>query len=413
MGVVSARPTPSEQGDRRVYSVADFNRGVAGWIGRLPPVWVEGELAELRRSGNWATVFLVLKDTSTGAVLPACMPRHAFDRLATKPARGEQVQAHGSPELFAARGEFRLRVTAIEPVGIGALLRRVEEVRRRLAADGLFAAERKRPLPFLPRTIGLVCGSDAAAKQDVIETASGRYPPARFVVLEVPVQGPSAAPGILHALRRLDANPAVDVIVLARGGGSVEDLLPFSDERVCRAVAACATPVVSAIGHEGDTPLVDLAADVRAGTPSLAAKLVVPDHAAVVHGLDLLLERAARALENGAGRARRELDALAARPAFASPRSWFDVRRAQLRALRGELDRLPRLRLERERTRLDGACDRLRLLGPAATLERGYAIVQDAGGTVVREGGDVAPGDPLRVTLARGRLAARVEAVEP
>ena len=229
------------------------------------------------------------------------------------------MHAFGRGELWQRKGEFRFRAYAIEQFGLGQLLRRIEEVRLRLAQEGLFAAERKRPLPFLPGLVGLVCGSDAAAKRDVVETATARHPGVRFRIVEAAVQGGGAAAAVTAALRALDADPAVDVIVLARGGGSVEDLLAFSDEGLCRAVAECSTPVVSAIGHEQDTPLVDLVADVRAGTPSLAAKLIVPDRAAVGAELDALLARAGRALEGRATHARRHLQLLVARPAFADP----------------------------------------------------------------------------------------------
>jgi exodeoxyribonuclease VII large subunit len=225
------------------------------------------------------------------------------------------------------------------------------------------------------------------------------------------VQGAGAVPQILAALERLDRDQRVDVIVLARGGGSFEDLLPFSDERLVRAVARCQTPLVTAIGHEQDTPIVDLAADVRAGTPSLAAKLVVPEYAQVNAELDAIAERAGRALETRARRCRESLAMLVSRPAFADPRSWITTRRHTLLLNRDALDRWPAQRLERERTRLDHARQRLRLLGPAATLERGYAIVQDAGGTVVRDAGGLAAGDPIAVRLSRGRVSARVEEV--
>jgi exodeoxyribonuclease VII large subunit len=257
-----------------------------------------------------------------------------------------------------------------------------------------------------------VCGADAAAKRDVVETAERRFPPVRFRVVEATVQGRAAPPSIAAALARLDADPAVDVIVLARGGGSPEDLLPFSDEAVCRAVAECATPVVSAIGHEQDSPLVDLVADARAGTPSLAARMVVPDHAALAASLDALLARGARALEGGAAQARRTLELLVSRPAFARPETWIEVRRAALESAGDRLARLPVLRVERESARVAALHDRLRVLGPAATLDRGYAIVQDDAGAVVRDAGDMAVDDRVGVRLARGRLVARVEETE-
>jgi exodeoxyribonuclease VII large subunit len=408
---VNAKPTPTTYGDRTVYSVAGFNQGVADWLGKLGNVWIEGELSELKRTDRWGLVYFCLKDETS--ILRASMQRDRFDRIEPTPAVGDRVHVFGRGELWHRKGEFRFRAFAIEQFGLGQLLRRIEEVRLRLAGDGLFAEERKRPLPFLPRIVGLVCGSDAAAKRDVVETAQKRYPAVRFRIVEAAVQGAGAGAGVAAALRALDAEPKVDVIVLARGGGSVEDLLPFSDEGLCRAVAACTTPVVTAIGHEQDTPLIDLVADVRAGTPSLAAKLVVPDHAAVCAELDRLAARAGRALEGRAANARRQLQLLVARPAFADPRNWITTRRTLLDGAAASLRRLPALRLEREAVRLVNARDRLRVLGPGATLERGYAIVQDDGGAVVREAGAVAVGQRVGVRLATGRLGARVEEVQP
>ena len=408
---MNAKPTPTTYGDRTVYSVAGFNQGVADWLAKLGNVWIEGELSELKRTDQWGLVYFCLKDdTST---LRASMQRDRFDRIEPTPVVGDRVHVFGRGELWHRKGEFRFRAYAIEQFGLGQLLRRIEEVRLRLAGDGLFAQERKRPLPFLPRIVGLVCGSDAAAKRDVVETAEKRYPGVRFRIVEAAVQGAGAAGGVAAALRTLDADPLVDVIVLARGGGSVEDLLPFSDEGLCRVVAECTTPVVTAIGHEQDTPLIDLVADVRAGTPSLAAKLVVPDHAAVCADLDRLAARAGRALEGRAVTARRHLQLLVARPAFADPRSWITTRRTLLDGAAASLRRLPALRLEREAARLVNARDRLRVLGPGATLERGYAIVQDDSGAVVRAAEAVAVGQRVGVRLATGRLAARVEEVQP
>jgi exodeoxyribonuclease VII large subunit len=408
---VNAKPTPTTYGDRAVYSVAGFNQGVADWLGRLGNVWVEGELSELKRTDRWGLVYFCLKDDD--AILQGSMQRERFDKIQPPPAAGDRVHAFGRGELWQRKGEFRFRAYAIEQFGLGQLLRRIEEVRLRLAEEGLFAAERKRPLPFLPGLVGLVCGRDAAAKRDVVETATARHPGVRFRIVEAAVQGGGAAAAVTAALRALDADPAVEVIVLARGGGSVEDLLAFSDEGLCRAVAECSTPVVSAIGHEQDTPLVDLVADVRAGTPSLAAKLIVPDHAAVGAELDALLARAGRALEGRATHARRHLQLLVARPAFADPRSWITARRALLDGASASLRRLPGLRLERETARLRNAHDRLRLLGPGATLERGYAIIQDDAGAVVRDAADVTVGERVGVRLATGRLGARVEEVQP
>ncbi len=408
---MSGKPTPNVYGERSVYPVSEFNRGVAGWLERLPRVWVEGEIAELKERPGWTFGYLTLKDLDDGSQLPALISRSRLDAISPPLVEGDRVHVHGRGGLYRQRGVFQFEIVEVERFGLGQILRTLEQLRARLAAEGVFAAERKQPLPFLPRTIGLVCGTDAAAKRDVIETATARYPPARFRVVEVAVQGASAPSRIAGAVRLLDLDEDVDVIVLARGGGSFEDLLPFSDERVVRAVAAAGTPVVSAIGHEQDVPIVDLAADVRAGTPSLAAKLIVPDHRAESAALAGLLDRGARGLAGGAARSRERLTAVASRPAFADPRSWIAMRRQTLVLNRDRLDRYPGDRIGRERTQLASAHDRLRLLGPAATLERGYAVVQDGAGHVVRDAADTSPGDAIAIRLARGRLAARVEEV--
>jgi exodeoxyribonuclease VII large subunit len=240
-------------------------------------VWIEGEVTELRRQERWQSVFLTLKDPESGACLGTTMARRQFDALRLDLRNGERVHVFGRPELFEARGDFRLRALTIERFGLGDHLAALERLKGKLAAEGLFDPARKRPLPFLPRRIGLVTGNDAAAKRDVLTGITTRFPPARVLVAETYVQGPQAAPAIIEALERLCRVPDLDVVVIARGGGSFEDLLPFSDERLVRAVAACPVPVVSAVGHEQDSPLSDLAADVRASTPTAAARLVVPD----------------------------------------------------------------------------------------------------------------------------------------
>ena len=284
---------PLLYGDKKVFTVAGFNRGVADWLARLPTLWIEGEVTELRRSPNWGSVFFTLKDPDDGACLPASIPRRTFDALKLDLAEGERIHVLGRPELFAAKGEFRLRALSLERFGLGEHLAAIERLKQTLAAEGLFDASRKRALPRFPRRIGLVTGSDAAARRDVITTIQIRFPPARVLVAETLVQGPRAAAGIVEALQALSREPGIDVIVLTRGGGSFDDLLPFSDERVVRAVATCPVPVVSAVGHEQDTPLCDLAADVRASTPTAAGKLVVPDFEA----LRVELTRARSSLE--------------------------------------------------------------------------------------------------------------------
>jgi exodeoxyribonuclease VII large subunit len=376
-------------GERKVYSVAAFNRRLAGYVGRVRDVWVEGEVSELRRSPSWATVFVTLKDARTGACLPATMLRRRFDLLEPPLEEGERVQANGGLQLYEARGELGFRIVAIERVGAGDHAVALARLRAALAAEGLFAPERKRPLPRFPRAVGLLTGVDAAARGDVVAAIATRYPAVRLVVAETRVQGPSAPAAIVGALARLARCDGVDVVILARGGGSFEDLLPFSDERVVRAVAACPVPVVSAVGHEQDEPLCDLAADVRAPTPTAAARLVVPD-------LDELRAALVRARQRlGAGSAR-----------------LLERDRARLARSRERLSSAPALLLERRRAALDRSAARLQALSPLATLARGYAIVR-ARGAVVRDAGSVAAGDAVEIALARGALTARVEDVRP
>jgi exodeoxyribonuclease VII large subunit len=376
-------------GDRKVYSVAAFNRGIGSWLARLPTLWIEGEVTELRRQDGWQSVFFTLKDLEDGSCLPVSMPRTTFDALRLDVGDGDKVHVYGRPELYEVRGVFQLRALSLEPLGLGAALARIERLKKTLAAQGLFAAERKRRVPLLPRRIGLLTGNEAAAKRDFLTAVAARFPAARVLVAETLVQGVKAPAAIAGALEALAAEPEVDVVVVARGGGSFEDLLPFSDERVVRAVAACPVPVVSAVGHEQDTPLCDLAADARASTPTAAARLVVPDES----------------------RLRGDLDRLRAALARDTTRILERSRQAVARDA-DRLTRAPALLLERKRARLDGLAGRLRTLSPRATLQRGYAIVR-AGDGIVRASGAVAPGARIDVELAEGTLGARVEETRP
>jgi exodeoxyribonuclease VII large subunit len=395
--------------DRTVYSVASFNSGVAQWLGRLPTVWVEGEVTELRRHERWATVFFTLKDPSDGARVGVTMPRGRFDGLRLDLGDGERVHVFGRPELFAERGEFKLRALSIERIGLGAHLASLERLKERLAAEGLFAAERKRPLPLVPRRIGLVTGNDAAAKRDVLTTIRSRFPGARVLVAETYVQGNRAAAEMVGALRVLCEQPDLDVIVIARGGGSFDDLLPFSDERLVRAVAACPVPVVSAVGHEQDTPLCDLAADARASTPTAAGKLVVPDLAELSGKLDRWHEALGRCVRRMLERDAQRLDRATER-LRAAPRRTLERERRRLEHAHDRLGRAPALTVERKRAALAATAGKLLALSPQATLGRGYAIVR-TDNTVVRSSEEVAPGMQVDVTLADGGFGARVEDV--
>jgi exodeoxyribonuclease VII large subunit len=317
------------------------------------------------------------------------MPRRSFDALAPVLTEGERVQAMGRLQLYEARGELSFRVAAVERVGAGDHAAALERLRRALEAEGLFAPERKRRLPRFPRAVGLLTGVDAAARGDVVAAVTTRYPAVRLVVAETRVQGPTAPFSIVRALSGLAGCDGVDVVILARGGGSFEDLLPFSDEHVVRAVAGCPVPIVSAVGHEQDEPLCDLAADVRAATPTAAARLVVPDLDELRSGL----ERARQRVAGGATRA-------------------LERDRARLARHRERLVAAPGLLVERRRAALDRSGVRLQALSPRATLARGYAIVR-AGGAVVRDAGTVAAGSRIDVELAAGTLGARVEEVRP
>jgi exodeoxyribonuclease VII large subunit len=405
-----SKVAPLPYDDRTVYSVAAFNRGVAQWLGRLPTVWVEGEVTELRRHARWASVFFTLKDPADGACLPASMPRGQFDALRLDLVDGERVHVYGRPELFEQRADFRLRVLTIERFGVGAHLAALERLKAKLAAEGLFAQDRKRALPLLPRRIGLVTGNDAAAKRDVITTIQARFPPAHVVVAETLVQGPRAALGIVDALRAVCEQPGVDVIVLARGGGSFEDLLPFSDERLVRAVASCAVPVVSAVGHEQDTPLCDLAADVRASTPTMAGKLVVPELSQLSGSLDraraALARCVARTLERDAVQLERSAERLRAAPQRALERERERVERTHRR-----LRQAPALAVERKRAALESTAGKLRVLSPLKTLERGYAIVR-TDSRVLKDTSGLDVGAEVDVRLAAGSFSARVEEVD-
>ncbi|MBD0291728.1 MAG: exodeoxyribonuclease VII large subunit [Thermoleophilia bacterium] len=395
------------RGERKVYSVSAFNRGVASWLQRLPTVWVEGEITELRRQPGWRSVFFTLKDPRDGAYVAVSMPRGGFDALRLDLVDGTAVQVLGRPELFESRGTFRLRALSLEPVGLGSLLAGLERLRTRLAREGLFAAERKRPLPAFPRRIALLTGADAAAKRDFLTAVAARFPAARVVVAEAPVQGPHAPEAIARTLAALAEEPEVDAVVLARGGGSFEDLLPFSDERVVRAVASCRVPVVSAVGHEQDTPLCDLAADARASTPTAAARLVVADEGELRERLHRLGRTLAREAERTLAQARERLEIDRGRLARA-PSVLVERERSALASRGDRLSRAPSTLLARERGALDTLGGKLRALSPGATVARGYAIVRAASG-IVRSPSDVTPGDRISVEVAAGTIPARVE----
>ncbi|MEU7294075.1 exodeoxyribonuclease VII large subunit [Streptomyces exfoliatus] len=387
--------------------VGEVSRLIGGWIDRLGAIWVEGQITQLSRRPGAGVVFLTLRDPSHDISIGVTCYRQVFDAVADIVSEGARVVVHAKPEWYAPRGQLSLRAVEIKPVGIGELLARLEQLKRSLAAEGLFALDRKKPLPFLPHRIGLVCGRASAAERDVLENARRRWPAVAFEVRNVAVQGVKAVPQVVQAVKELDAHDDVDVIIVARGGGSVEDLLPFSDEQLVRAVADCRTPVVSAIGHEPDSPLLDLVADLRASTPTDAAKKVVPDVGEELERVRGLRDRALRTVRGLLDREERGLAQALARPVMEHPQRMVEVRADEVAALLARSRRVLGHLLDRADSELSHTRARVRALSPAATLERGYAVLQRTDGAVVRSPEEVAEGEELRARVAEGEFAVR------
>jgi exodeoxyribonuclease VII large subunit len=386
-------------------------RLVGDYITRLGRIWVEGQIAELSRRGS--TVFLTLRDPLAAVSVRVICPRTVFDGTDPPPGPGARVVVWAKPDFNTTRGSFALTALDVRAVGIGELLARLERLRKALAAEGLFATERKRRPPFLPRVIGLICGRESAAERDVRRTAASRWPAVQFRVEQASVQGSQAVTEVIDALRRLDGDPDVDVIIITRGGGSVEDLLPFSDETLVRAVAACRTPVVSAIGHEQDSPLLDHVADVRASTPTDAAKRVVPDVAEQLTLVDQLRGRARRCLAGQLDRERAWLAAAVSRPALAHPVREVERLEEKIEALAERAIRGVSARLDHAARDLEHTHARLLTLSPAGTLRRGYAIIQKPDASVVRAAAEVSGGETLTVRFAEDQLTAIVDTTGP
>jgi exodeoxyribonuclease VII large subunit len=385
---------------------------ISQWVGRLGAVWVEGQMTQVNRRPGVGTVFMTMRDSAADISVPVTCARTLFDSLNPPLVEGASVVIHAKPDYYANRGSLSLVAREIRMVGLGELLARLERRRQLLAAEGLFAGELKRRLPFLPRTVGLVTAPGSAAERDVVENARRRWPGVAFETAYAAMQGTRSASEVIEAVQRLDRLAHVDVIVVARGGGSVEDLLPFSDEGLIRAVAAVRTPVVSAIGHEPDTPLLDLVADVRASTPTDAAKLLVPDMAEELQGVHWARDRIRALLRHLVDRESQALADLRARPALADPRSLLDDRSDEVDTLRDRGRRSFDHALVRAFDDISHHRARARALSPLATLERGYAVVQDADGAVVTSVAGVAPQTPLSIRVADGRIAATTTSTE-
>ena len=401
---------PLESSPEQPVPVRTVARAIADWVGRLGRIWVEGQITQLTRRPGQATCFLVLRDTAAEMSLQVVASRELLDAVDTPLTEGSRVVVWARPEFRPQRGTLSLTAYDVRPVGVGALLARLEQLRKTLAAEGLFAPERKRPVPFLPRAVGLVTGRASAAERDVVDNARRRWPAVQFRIENVAVQGPYAVTEVIAAVQRLNNDPDVDVIVIARGGGSVEDLLPFSDEALVRAVVASRVPVVTALGHETDVPLVDHAADRRASTPTDAAKLVTPDVSEEQERVRVLRVRAHRTLANRIATEQHRLDAMRTRPALAEPHAQLDAWSAGVAAARERARRATLVCVGEAHTDIARLAGRVTALSPQATLDRGYAVLQRADGQAVRDPAEVTPGDKLVGRVAAGKIPLQVTA---
>ncbi|HWJ86014.1 MAG TPA: exodeoxyribonuclease VII large subunit [Cellulomonas sp.] len=402
-------PLPLRAGDttpERPWPVRHLAPKISDYIAKMPPVWVEGQVLNFKK---WNTLyFLTLRDTDLDMSLSVTAPAAAIGKIAQQVSDGSHVVVHARPRFHAKKGDLTFAADDVRLVGLGELLARIEHLKGVLGAEGLFDERRKKPLPFLPAVIGLVVAQQGDAEHDVVSNARGRWAAVQFEIRRVTVQGPRAVPEVSAAIAELDADPRVDVIVVARGGGSFEDLLPFSNESLVRAAAACRTPLVSAIGHHLDAPLLDLVADLRASTPTDAAKRIVPDVTEERARLVQARQRARSAIVGRLDREQNTLEHWRSRPVLATPTTLVDQLEHRLHAARDAARRSFDAALRHGHAEIVGLAAQVRALSPAATLERGYAVVQRADGHVVRDPADVDAGDRLRVRVAAGELAAEV-----
>ncbi|MEV7395609.1 exodeoxyribonuclease VII large subunit [Aeromicrobium sp. NPDC092404] len=378
---------------------------IDGYIGRLGAVWVEAEIAQLtRRQG---VCFLTLRDLVAKISIDATCHASILDASPTPITEGSRVIVNAKPSFYLPRGQLALELREIRPQGEGQLLAQLERRKQLLAAEGLFDPRFKKTLPLLPRGIGLITGKNSAAERDVLQNAQLRWPDVRFVVRHALMQGNGSALDVIRCLKDLSGDSSVDVIVIARGGGSVEDLLPFSDEALIRAVHACPTPVVSAIGHEPDSPILDLVADLRVSTPTDAAKRIVPDVREELAGLATMRRRSSHAIRAILDREVQGLAAIRSRPVLARPTTLVDAEQGLVHELRDRARRSLGHRLDRAHDEVGHHLARVRALSPLATLERGYAVAQLADGSVVTAIDQVAVDDELTVRVADGTLGVR------
>jgi exodeoxyribonuclease VII large subunit len=396
---VSSEQTP--------WSVANFTNTLKEWITRLGNVWVEGQISQI--SPKKDVFFGELRDLVADKGFSIHSRRPDVLAAVSELSAGDRVVALVHPDFWERSGKTSMDVLAIRKVGLGELLERIERLRQQLIKEGLTLAERKQPLPFLPNLIGLITGANSDAEKDVLQNAKARWPEVRFKVQHTPVQGDKAAPEIIRAIELLDADPEVDVIVLARGGGSFQDLLVFSDEKVVRAVANCNTPIVSAIGHENDRPLTDEVADVRASTPTDAAKLIVPDVIEERKKISQALERIALRVVGFVQNQIELILGIRSRPILANPFTLVDERALQISQLEQSLSSQLSNTLEKQQLLISGLRGQVRALSPKLTLDRGYAVVRDADGHVLTEPKQAKTGQKLKITLSGGDLGATAD----
>ncbi len=408
----SARPPLPERAvdttAEQPWPVRLLSMKIGEYVERMSVLWVEGQVVQLNRRPGARTAYLTLRDPDVDMSLSVAIQVNALDAIPGPLPDGARVVVQAKPAFWTQRGSLVLDARQIRPIGVGELLARLEYLKRHLAQEGLFDPDRKRPLPFLPRRVGLVCGRASAAERDVVENAVRRWPGTVFEIRQVAVQGTSAVEEVSAAIAELDAHPQVDVIVVARGGGSVEDLLPFSNEALLRVVAAARTPVVSAIGHDVDTPLLDLVADHRASTPTDAAKAVVPDAEAERRGVEAARTRGRRAVRERLHHERRRLVELSSRPVLADKGAFLRTQREVVAALRQRSRRRVEAQLHRSRDHVEHLRAQARALSPQSTLDRGYAVVTHGSGAVVADPRSLASDELLRVRVARGEFGARV-----
>jgi exodeoxyribonuclease VII large subunit len=408
--VSSPKPLPERAGDTTAedpWPVRLLSLKIADYVDKMSALWVEGQVVQVSRRPGQATAYLTLRDPDVDMSLNVTVRTTVLDAMSVPLGEGARVVVQAKPTFWTKRGTLQLSARQVRPVGVGELLARLEHLKRILASEGLFDRDRKHPLPFLPRKIGLICGRSSAAEKDVVENARRRWPAVQFEIRTVSVQGPNTVPEVSAALSELDADRGVDVIVITRGGGSFEDLLPFSNEALIRAVARALTPVVSAIGHDIDTPLLDFVADLRASTPTDAAKRIVPDVREQRAAIEQTRQRVSRALLSRVQTQRRFLVSLRSRPVMADPRAMITARRLELDALTDRASRRVHASLHRAGDQIDHLCSQVRALSPLATLERGYAVVQHADGRIVTDPADVVAEELLKVRVARGDFGAR------